>query len=921
MGYVDKPSIEQVAFEYFGEVNDEFLEHYGIKRRSGRYPWGSGEDPYQHSGDFLSRVEQYKKQGLKDNEIAKAMGMTSTTYRAMTGIANDERRSLLVDRAKSLRADGLSLNEITKEMGYKNDSSVRALLNVDSEIRMNQAKNAADLIRKSIEEKGMIDVGKGVDIQLGISKEKLDQALLMLEIEGYPVYGGRVEQATNSGKKTTIKVICPKGTEHKDIFSYDIHSIDDYVSYDKGETFKPSFVYPKSMDSKRLAIRYAEDGGIKKDGIIEIRRGVPDLSLGESHYAQVRILVDGKKYIKGMAIYSDDLPDGVDVMFNTNKRKDVPKLEVLKDIKTDDPMNPFGSTIKEHGGQHYYKDKNGKEQLSLINKTREEGDWLKWSNTLSSQFLSKQPLKLAKKQLDLAKEDKQMQFEDIMALNNPTVKRKLLLDFADECDSAAVKLRGAALPRQKYHVIIPVTTLKDNEVYAPNYKNGEKVCLVRYPHGGTFEIPELVVNNKHKDARKILGTTTTDAIGINSHVAERLSGADFDGDTVMVIPQGKGVKIKTTPPLKGLEGFDPKLQYGTKKVGNDYYNERGEKIKTMSKKLTQTEMGKVSNLITDMTLKNATEDELARAVRHSMVVIDAEKHKLDYRSSAKDNAIEELKKKYQEGGASTIISRAKGTTSVDKRQGSPTIDPETGKLKWKTTDDLYYETTKVNKRTGEVTTTTKKRQQKITNMDYVEDAYELVSRANTPMERYYAEYANSMKRLANEARKASLNVGKVQRSSTAAKTYATEVKSLDEKLMKAEANKPRERMAQIQTTLEVNAKIQANPDMDKSAIKKAKQQALSRHREALGARREPVEVSEKEWEAIQAGAISDNKLTRILKNADMDVIKQYATPKTYTTITPAKANKIKALKASGYTTAEIAERLGVSTSTVQKYMN
>lgn len=921
MGYVDKPSIEQVAFEYFGEVNDEFLEHYGIKRRSGRYPWGSGEDPYQHSGDFLSRVEQYKKQGLKDNEIAKAMGMTSTTYRAMTGIANDERRSLLVDRAKSLRADGLSLNEIAKEMGYKNDSSVRALLNVDSEIRMNQAKNAADLIRKSIEEKGMIDVGKGVDIQLGISKEKLDQALLMLEIEGYPVYGGRVEQATNPGKKTTIKVICPKGTEHKDIFSYDIHSIDDYVSYDKGETFKPSFVYPKSMDSKRLAIRYAEDGGIKKDGIIEIRRGVPDLSLGESHYAQVRILVDGKKYIKGMAIYSDDLPDGVDVMFNTNKRKDVSKLEVLKDIKTDDPMNPFGSTIKEHGGQHYYKDKNGKEQLSLINKTREEGDWLKWSNTLSSQFLSKQPLKLAKKQLDLAKEDKQMQFEDIMALNNPTVKRKLLLDFADECDSAAVKLRGAALPRQKYHVIIPVTTLKDNEVYAPNYKNGEKVCLVRYPHGGTFEIPELVVNNKHKDARKILGTTTTDAIGINSHVAERLSGADFDGDTVMVIPQGKGVKIKTTPPLKGLEGFDPKLQYGTKKVGNDYYNERGEKIKTMSKKLTQTEMGKVSNLITDMTLKNATEDELARAVRHSMVVIDAEKHKLDYRSSAKDNAIEELKKKYQEGGASTIISRAKGTTSVDKRQGSPTIDPETGKLKWKTADDLYYETTKVNKRTGEVTITTKKRQQKITNMDYVEDAYELVSKANTPMERYYAEYANSMKRLANEARKASLNVGKVQRSSSAAKTYAAEVKSLDEKLMKAEANKPRERMAQIQTTLEVNAKIQANPDMDKSAIKKAKQQALSRHREALGARREPVEVSEREWEAIQSGAISDNKLTRILKNADMDVIKQYATPKTYTTITPAKANKIKALKASGYTTAEIAERLGVSTSTVQKYMN
>ena len=34
------------------------LAHYGIPRRSGRYPWGSGEDPYQHSKDFLGRVEE-----------------------------------------------------------------------------------------------------------------------------------------------------------------------------------------------------------------------------------------------------------------------------------------------------------------------------------------------------------------------------------------------------------------------------------------------------------------------------------------------------------------------------------------------------------------------------------------------------------------------------------------------------------------------------------------------------------------------------------------------------------------------------------------------------------------------------------------------------------------------------------------------
>ena len=65
---------------------------------------------------------------------------------------------------------------------------------------------------------------------------------------------------------------------------------------------------------------------LDKDGVIEIRSGVDDLSLGDSHYAQVRILVDGNTYLKGMAVYSDDLPDGVDVMFNTNKKKRHPDI-------------------------------------------------------------------------------------------------------------------------------------------------------------------------------------------------------------------------------------------------------------------------------------------------------------------------------------------------------------------------------------------------------------------------------------------------------------------------------------------------------------------------------------------------------------------------------------------------------------------
>ncbi|MDD2537739.1 MAG: helix-turn-helix domain-containing protein, partial [Candidatus Absconditabacteria bacterium] len=610
-------------------IAEEILQHYGTPKRSGRYPWGSGDNPYQHSGDFLSRVHELKKSGMSEKEVAESMGLTTSQLRTQVGLAKDERRSLEVATAKGLREKGYSLNEIAEKMGYKNDSSVRSLLNENSEARTNQARKTAEFLKKQVDEKGMIDVGVGVERELGISKEKMKQALYILEMEGYEVYGGGVPQVTNPGKQTNIQVLCPPGTEHREIYDFgNVHSLREYVSHDGGDTFD-TFVYPKSMDSNRIKIRYAEEGGIDKDGVVEIRRGVDDLSLGDSHYAQVRILVDNNKYIKGMAVYSDDMPDGVDIVFNTNKKQGTPKGDVLKNI-TNDPDNPFGSLIKA-GGQSYYIDKDGKRQLSLINKRAEEGDWNEWSNNLPSQFLSKQSITLIKKQLNLASADKQAEFDEIMSLTNPTVKKALLKSFSDDCDSAAIHLQAAALPRQKYQVILPITSMKDNEVYAPNFEPGEQAALIRFPHGGTFEIPILTVNNKQAEARRILGNTPADAIGINSKVAERLSGADFDGDTVMVIPVGGKVKITSTPPLKGLEGFDPKLEYGGKKEGT---------FKVM--KNTQTEMGKVSNLITDMNLKGATQDELARAVRHSMVVIDAEKHKLDYKQSELDNGIASL---------------------------------------------------------------------------------------------------------------------------------------------------------------------------------------------------------------------------------------------------------------------------------------
>ena len=942
------------------EMND-ILIHYGMPRRSGRYPWGSGEDPYQHGRDFLGRIEELKKTGWTETpeNIKKEFGLSTTQYRAQKGLAKDERRMLNVARAKSLKEDGLGDSEIARKISEEigrdvNESTVRSWLNAESESRMKKARETADFIREQIDKKGMIDVGAGVSHELNISKEKLDQALAILEAEGYPVYGGRVPQVTNPSQKTTIKVVCPPGTEHKEIYNYEnIHSLNEYISRDGGDTYEKKFHYPESMDSKRLMIRYKEDGGIDKDGVIELRRNVPDLSLGESRYSQVRILVDGDRYLKGMALYSDDMPDGVDVIFNTNKSKDVPMRDVLKKIK-DDPDNPFGSAIKDvtQGGQYWYDPKTGERvsastkgaKLGLINKRADEGDWTEWKDALPSQFLAKQSRSLAKKQLDLAVADKTDEYNEISSLTNPTIKKHLLMKYADECDSAAVHLQAAALPGQKYHVIIPITSMKDTEVYAPNYENGTELALIRYPHGGTFEIPILKVNNKQPLAKKLIGTDSIDAVGINSKVAERLSGADFDGDTVMCIPTndkaGK-VKIISTPPLKGLEGFDPKTAYPERK-GMKYM-----KDPVTGKDSTQMQMGVISNLITDMTLKGATQDELARAVRHSMVVIDAGKHKLDYKQSEIDNNIAALKKKYQTtigadgkehtGGASTLLSRSKGEESVLKRQGSPKVNlkgkawydpskPE-GSLVYQIADDVNYEVPKVNRRTGEVTIVTKQRTQRSTKMAETDDARTLISDANTPMERLYADYANRMKDLANRARVEAANTGKIAYSKTAKATYSEEVRSLDEKLRVALMNAPRERQAQLRANAEVNAKVrrakEEGRELKNDEIKKAGQQALSRSRadvNSVSRKDRSIKITDREWEAIQSGAISENVLKKILNNADIDELRQRATPRATTTLNQAKINRIKAYSASNYTLGEIAKKLGVSVSTVSKYL-
>ena len=874
-------------------VDSEYLAHYGILRKSGRYPWGSSTNQSTRNRSFLDYVDDLRTRlGYSEVQIAETIGISTTQLRAAKTIAKAEQKQSSISMAQRLKDKGMGNVEIGRRMGI-NESSVRALLKPGEQDKADVLSTVSNMLKDEVAQKKYLDVGTGVEQHIGISETKLKAAVANLQEEGYSVHYIKVPQL-GTGKETTVKVLVGPETTWSEL-NRNKNEIQQIMSYsdDNGRTVY-GILPPKAFDSNRLQVRYAEEGGRDADGVIYVRPGVDDISIGGSMYAQVRIQVDDTHYIKGMAMYKNDLPDGVDLLFNTNKSDTGNKLDALKPLK-EDSANPFGTLIDR---QIISRDADGKEIVtSVMNLVREEGSWAKWSKSISPQVLSKQSPTLARTQLNMTYEARQKELDDILALTNPIVKQKLLLEYAEGVDSSAVYLKAQALPRQSTHVILPVESLSENEVYAPNYLNGERVVLIRYPHGGIFEIPELRVNNNHPESKKLLGDAR-DAVGISTKVAERLSGADFDGDTVLVIPNNQN-KIKTSPALDGLKNFDPQRAYpgypGMKKMTN-----------------TQTEMGKISNLITDMTLQGAPHSELVRAVRHSMVVIDAEKHGLNYKESKDVNGIKDLEKKYQPtGGASTIVSRAKGQVRIPERRErraseGGAIDPKTGKI-------VYVETGKVSWKTGELIKTKEQR------LAVTDDAFELSS--GTPMENLYATQSNRLKTLANKARKESLTISNTKWSESAKKVYKNEVESLDNKLALAIRNRPLERQAQIIANSIITQKKQFEPNMPDDKLKRVKTQALEQARTVTGARKSKIVITQEEWNAIQEGAISTTKLRTILDNSDMDVVKELATPRQRLLMTNTKVNRAKSMFESGYTRAEVASALGVSLSTLDEATN
>lgn len=878
---------------------DDYLAHYGILRKSGRYPWGSGGPEYASNQGFVDMIESLKRSGMTEPQIAKSLQISTTDLRAAKSIAKNEEKAAQIARVQRMAEHGMSNSAIARQLGI-NESSVRALRAPGAADKAKVLNSTAEMLKEQVDAKGVVQIGTGVEQHVGVSRTRLDTAVAALKEKGYEVHTVQVDQLGSSGNKTNIKVLAkPEVGGYRGIVK-DLSQIQnlDVVSSDGGRTYGEKIGPPKNIDVKRVKVRYDEDGGTDADGVIYLRPGVKDLDLGGARYAQVRIAVNGDRYLKGMAMYKDDLPDGVDLVFNTNKKRSeigTDPLAAMKKQNVDkdgvvDLENPFGASISRQKG--------------VLNIVNEEGDWDKWSRNFSSQMLSKQSPTLAKQQLDVTYENRKVDLAEIRQLTNPQVRKKLLETYAESADAASVHLKAASLPKSASHVILPFNSLKESEIYAPNYANGERVALVRYPHGGKFEIPELTVNNRNREAQASLargGAQAKDAVGIHPKVAQRLSGADFDGDTVLVIPNGKG-QVKSEPALQALKGFDPQRAYPAY-----------EGMPKMTPKAKATQMGLVSNLITDMTIMGAPPKEIARAVKHSMVVIDAEKHNLNYRQSALDNGISALMKKYQgktTGGSATLISRATSPIKVNARKRAPLIDKETGKKIWVETGESWTTPDgKVHFKTQE--------SQKLKETD---NAFTLVSDANTKIENVYAAHSNRMKALANSARKEAVNTRAVPYSESARKAYAGEVASLRAKLNVALKNRPLERQAQLLANATVKAKLDAAPDLDRAEIKKLKGNELKRARERVGAGKELVDITPREWAAIQAGAVSPTRLNDILDNADLDKVRQLAMPRPGMVMTPVKEARARSMVNLGYSQADIAAALGVSVSTVKTVM-
>ena len=956
-----------------GKTTEEIAAHFGFIGAHGAPSVSLCRRMRQVAKALATKEEdaqllKFKSQGLNNTEIARAMKEKFPEGRWNNG-------TTVANRIKNAEFGGGKGSEL---------------------------RRVADQLVKELGDHKFLDIGDGTEIWLGCKKTMKESAVNYLKMLGYTEHSLPLDQfgyGNDTSRKTTFQLLGQPGLTKQDAWfdKEDIATIGSTYDFATDKYVEPQ--KPAKVDHSRVFIDYTHEdgtGGAELDGLIELRPGVKDLSLGNAAYAQVRINIDDKYYAKGMARYGD-VPEGYDMVFHTNKKDGAPLEKVFKEMKTDwkgdiDWENPFGASIKDtdrlHSVQRTYVDDDGKEKLSAINVVAEEGDWAQWGSnvTVAAQVLSKQKNAVAKEQLQLTTQKADQEFKEIDSLTNPVIRQYELANFADNCDVRAKELKAVGFKDQACKVLLPWKEIKDGEIYAPHLENGTEVALVRYPYSGDFETPKLTVNNKYKGPREVIGNGS-DAVGINAYTASLLSGADFDGDTVLVIPLDKNPDFKHGKPLPGLDGFDDKAEYGIpdefkvdkklmQKKKNEFkrqlYEEHPEmnkierakavkewekkylhqqekegKVAPISKAYAYNLMGVTTNLIMDMTLRgDAPNEDLEKAVKHSMVLIDAEKHYLDYKRSADENKIKALQREYQpkpdgegSGGPQTLVTKAKSEVRVPEYEElTSRLTPDSKVAKrYKLTPEQIDEYNAmwdagehVRIPTGKHVYKWSKKEQAFVDkgpkrvestwMDETSDAYTLSS--GTMMESYFAKYANHMKELGKkaraEARALEHNLPGVDKA--AQRLYKDEVKSLKEKIESSRKNIPIERQAQLIANVKMEALRVSNTDWTEDDEKKWRNKLIEQARKKAHSSRERFTITDREWEAIQAHALPSTDVKQLLRHANQDELKQRSRPRQVYKMTSAEIAKAQRMlnRKNPPTLAEVAATFGVSVTTLQK---
>ena len=240
---------------------------------------------FQSQGFVLISIPDIREEGRTETQIANELGLTTTQLRNAITYARKEEREYNREQVAGMKEAGLSNVEIGQRLGIS-EGTVRNYISDNKSSKATseqQLDNIEKALSDSLKQTGHLDVGVGVERQLGVSRTKFNAVVnQMVENGDLYIHNIQIQRLNDPTKYTIVKVLSTEPDYLKVLKdSTNIGNLE-YFSDDKALESAKRFETPQMVDLNRIKIRYQEDGGADLDGLIEIRKGTEDLDLGNS---------------------------------------------------------------------------------------------------------------------------------------------------------------------------------------------------------------------------------------------------------------------------------------------------------------------------------------------------------------------------------------------------------------------------------------------------------------------------------------------------------------------------------------------------------------------------------------------------------------------------------------------------------------